>query len=170
MSRATRRRWLVAAALLPLSAAWAQGTRVPTVTRLVKVFLDLETQLQQAARGSDAAALAALLADDFELRVARRPGTPVARAEFLAALARKPPPEAAIEQIAAHDHGAVVNVSFLLRPVGAGRKGPPPIFVVDTWAREGEVWRLRVRYAAAVGVDDRALPGEGDAAPIDKRY
>ena len=165
-----RRRWLMAAALLPLPAAWAQTTRVPTVTRLVKLFLDLETQLQQAAHTGDAAALAALLADDFELRVARRPGTPVARAEFLAAMARKPPPEAAIEQIAAHDHAAVVNVSFLLRPVGASRKGLPTLFVVDTWSREGEVWRLRVRYAAAVGVDDRGLPGEGDAAPIDKRY
>jgi hypothetical protein len=162
----TGRRLLLAAAVaLPAATAWSQSARVPTVTRLVKVFLDLEAQLAQAAHGNDVAALRALLADDFEMRVAQRPGVPTPRAEWLAALARQPAPAAEIEQIAAHDHGAVVDVSFLLRPAEGA-----PLFIVDTWAKVGDGWRLQVRYAAPVARAVQRVPGEGDEAVIPKKY
>ena len=161
-----RRRWLLGAtavALLP--AAWSQTGRVPIVTRLVKSLLEQENRLAQAAGNGDAAALQALLADDFEMRSARRPGVPTPRAEWLAALARQPTPPGEIEQAAAHDHGAVADLSFLWRPP----KGAP-LFIVDTWAKEGDGWRLKVRYAAPVARDAQPVPGESDAAVIPKKY
>ena len=165
MPIARRHLLAVAAVVLPVQAAWPQTARVPTVTRLVKIFLDLEAQLARAAHGGDAAALRSLLADDFEMRVAQRPGVPTPRAEWLAALARRPAPAAEIEQIAAHDHGAVVDVSFLLRPADGA-----PLFIVDTWARAGDGWRLQVRYAAPVAREARLVPGESDEAVIPKKY
>jgi hypothetical protein len=70
-----------------------------------------------------------------------------------------------IEQIAAHDHGAVVDVSFLLRPAEGA-----PLFIVDTWAKVGDGWRLQVRYAAPVARAVQRVPGEGDEAVIPKKY
>lgn len=165
-----RRRLLAAAAwcCLPRTGR-AQGTRVPIVTRLVKTLLEFESRLAGAASAGDAAALQALLADDFEMRTARRPGVPTPRAEWLAMLAREPAPPAEIEQIAAHDHGSVVDLSFLLRPAGAASKAAPQ-FIVDTWARDGDSWRLKVRYAAPVARDAQRVPGEGDAAVTPKKY
>ncbi len=162
----TRRRLLAALAVaLPLPAAWAQTGRVPIVTRLVKSLLELETRLAQAASAGDAATLQTLLADDFEMRVARRPGVPTPRAEWLATLARQPAPPAEIEQIAAHDHGAVVDASFVLRSAKA-----VPLFIVDTWTRDGDAWRLKVRYAAPVARNAPRVPGESDEAVIPKKY
>jgi hypothetical protein len=177
-SAPSRRRWLIGAlALAPTwpAASSAQGTTaVPTVTRLVKVFQELETQFAQAARAGDTAALEALLTDDFELRVARRPAEPVARAQWLAAIKQQPAPDARIEQMAAHDHGAVVDVSFVMRPVVAGppkRGTEAPLFIVDTWARDGDAWRLKVRYAGVVGTSTQRVPGEGTATgAVPKKY
>ncbi|MGE5117463.1 MAG: hypothetical protein ACM3N6_13340, partial [Betaproteobacteria bacterium] len=109
---------------------------------------------------------ARLTTDDFELRVARRPGVPVARAEWLGALAARRPGEASVEQMAVHDHGAVADVSFLLRPAEAGAA---PLFVVDSWRREGGGWKLQVRYAAPVAPDAGPVPGEDAAPTIDKK-
>jgi len=164
---AARRRTLLAAAALaclPIGAR-AQTGRVPIVTRLVKSLLELETRLAQAASAGDAATLQALLADDFEMRVARRPGVPTPRAEWLAVLARQPAPLAEIEQIAAHDHGATADVSFVLRSAKA-----MPLFIVDTWTKEGDSWRLKVRYAAPVARNAPRVPGESDEAVIPKKY
>lgn len=117
--------------------ASAQLARVPTVTRLVKLFRDLELQLLS---GADPAPL---LADDFELRPARQPGVPVPRAEWLAQPASLRGSGGTLEQMAAHDNGPSVTVSFLWRP----EQGTPQ-FIVDTWVRDGEGWKLKVRYQA----------------------
>src|SRR5215471_6873641 len=52
------------------------GGRVPTVTRLVALYLDREAALGDAIRGGDASALANLLTDDFELRTGARAAAP----------------------------------------------------------------------------------------------
>jgi hypothetical protein len=148
---------------LPLAAA-AQPARAPTMTRLVKVFLDLETQLAQAEQAGDIVALERLTTEDFELRVARRPGTPVARAEWLAALARQRAGEASLEQMAVHDHGSIADVSFLVRPAAGA-----PRLVVDSWTRVGDGWRLAVRYAAPVMSDAAPVPGEATDVEVEKK-
>jgi hypothetical protein len=159
--------------LLPATPALAQATgRVPTVTRLVRIFLDHEQDLLRAQQAGAKTEFDRLLADDFELRTASKPGTPVARAEWLAAIAARPTPSWAIEQMAAHDHGTVVVVSFLMRPAVA-KAGVAPIFVVDTWVQAGDDWQLKTRYAGVVGAA-AVVPGEPDASAVSpaivKRY
>jgi hypothetical protein len=84
--------------------------------------------------------------------------------DWLAAIARGPVWDWAIEQMAVHDHGELAAVSFLMSPP-PGAAGALPVFIVDTWARDGDAWRLKTRYAAPVG-GDAAVPGEptGSAA------
>jgi hypothetical protein len=159
---------LLASAFVP-APLFAQTARVPTVTRLVKLFLDLESELLLAQRNGDRAALERRLADDFELRVGAKPGEPVPRADWLDnALAHKPP-WLEIEQMAVHEQGTSALVSFLLRPRGAHEV---PTLVVDSWVRSGDDWRLAVRYAAPVPPNGPRVIGEGaPSAPlIRKRY
>src|SRR5438132_2990538 len=70
----------------------ATGGRVPTVTRLVKLFTEQEAALATAIRAGDASAVERLLTDDFEMRTGATPANPVPRAEWLTAMmgARNP--------------------------------------------------------------------------------
>jgi hypothetical protein len=163
---------LLLAAWLPAADDWAQGmSRVPTMTRLVRVFLDHEEALLRAQRAGSATEFDRLLADDFELVVARRPGDAVSREDWLAAIARGPVRDWAFEQMAVHDHGDLAVVSFLMRPP-ADAAGALPVFVVDAWGRAGDGWQLKTRYAAPVP-GTGTVPGEptgaAAAAPIDKK-
>jgi hypothetical protein len=90
---------------------------------------------------------------------------PTPRAEWLAALARQPAAPAEIEQVAAHDHGTVADVSFVMRSAKE-----LPLFIVDTWIKDGDSWRLKVRYAAPVARNAPRVPGESDDAMIPKKY
>ena len=162
-------------ALLAAIAVWlprvplAQTSRVPTVTRLVKLFLDLEAELLLAQRDGDRQALENRLTDDFELRVAARPGQPIPRADWVRNSLQRKPAAMEIEQMAVHDEGPVAVASFLLRPHS---RREPPLFIVDTWVRDGDDWRLKVRYAAPVPPRSPRVMGEGEAAEpvIPKRY
>lgn len=139
-----RRASLIALALLPLAAAARVRTRAVTMTRFVRVFSELESRLADAMAAGDGAALDALITADFEQREAREPIAPVPRAEWLAgARTRWPAGDLWIEQMAVHDRGDTALVSFLARPEGAA-----PSFVVDAWVRDGDAWRLKVRYLA----------------------
>jgi hypothetical protein len=163
---------LLLAAWLPAADGWAQGmSRVPTMTRHVRVFLDQEEALLRAQQAGVTAEFDRLLADEFELRVARRPSAPVPRVDWLAAIARGPVLDWAIEQMAVHDHGDLAVVSFLMRPP-ADAAGALPVFVVDAWARAGDGWQLKTRYAAPVA-GTGTVPGEPSgaaAAPsVDKK-
>ena len=164
----SRRACLLAsvAACLGARQAVAQPGRVPIVTRLVRLFLDKEQALLDAQRQGDAAALAALLSPDFEMRSARQPTTPVARAEWLAALpaTRWPAGPVLIEQMSAHEHPGLVIVSFRLRPErDADLKTLPALFIVDTWVGSGEHWLLATRYASSAQAV--AVPGDPLAGP-----
>src|SRR5512143_56425 len=64
---------LLAAAPAVAAAAPPRGGRVGTITRLVKLFLEKEAALQAVVRDGDAAAVGAMLADDFEMRTGARP-------------------------------------------------------------------------------------------------
>ena len=63
---------------------------IPTVTRLVKLFMDLEGTLATGLRDGNAAAVDTMLADDFEMRVASMPGNPTPRAEWIKLSLGKP--------------------------------------------------------------------------------
>lgn len=116
------------------------GRGVPTVTRLVKLFIDLEQTLDQQLANGDKADIGHLLADDFEQRNGGAPGNPVPRADWLRQMPRFRLGE--ISQMAAHDHGNIAVVSFL-----ATRSGKSA-FVVDVWKNQQGQWQLATRYVS----------------------
>ena len=156
------------AAIAPTSLAADErptGGRIPTVTRLVKLFLEREAALGDAIRRADAPALGAMLTEDFEMRAGARAATPIPRADWMREVLAKRDGGGEIDRMAVHDLGTVALVSFTL----GGPTGP--IFVVDVWRAQGEAWKLAVRYASPTGTAQFAIPGA--AAPeseIPKKY
>ena len=135
----------VAALAVAPAAVYAQATGrgVPTVTRLVKIFTELETTLAANAHASDASALDSMLEPAFEMRVGDAPGTPVPRDEWLRRVRAAPNTTPRFAQMAVHDFGDLAIVSF-------GDTTTPTRFVVDAWKREGDAWKLAVRYQSDV--------------------
>jgi hypothetical protein len=142
------------------------GGRVPTVTRLVKLFLEKEASLASAIRSADANALGALLTDDFELRTGARAASPIPRADWMRELLRTRDPGGDINGMAVHDFGTVAIASF----TQGGAKGP--LFVVDVWrGQAGGDWKLAIRYASPAGSPAFTIPGVGASGPeIPKKY
>jgi ketosteroid isomerase-like protein len=142
-------------------------SHIPTVTRLVKVFSQLEAQLVTNAHGKDASALDAMLDPSFEMRVGDAPGTPVPRAEWMRMARVAPNVQPQIGEMAVHDFGDVALVSFR-QAVAADRGGKPTSahFIVDCWKREGDGWKLAVRYRSEV----RVAAGTRAKPAVDKRY
>jgi ketosteroid isomerase-like protein len=159
---------LLAVLVFPAVPAIAQPgpSHVPTVTRLVKVFADLEAQLVTNAHGKDASALDAMLDPSFEMRVGDSPGTPVPRADWMRMARVAPNVQPQIREIAVHDFGDVALVSF--RQVTATGVGKPTSshFIVDCWKRDGDGWKLAVRYRSEV----RVAAGKAAKPVVDKRY
>ena len=144
----------------------ATGGRVPTVTRLVKLFNEREAALASAIRAGDASAVERLLTDDFEMRTGATPANPVPRAEWLTEMMRVRDPGDEATGMAVHEVNGAAIVSFV-----QGGGGPTAIFVVDVWRAAGNDWKLAIRYAAPAGNPTFAIPG-GAAAPavIPKKY
>lgn len=131
-----------ALALAFVAAPAAAQTRIPTVTRLVKQFVGLEDELAAALRSGDAAVIDRLVAEDFEQRDAARPGEPLPRVDWLQRDAKAGAAFSEIEQMAVHEHGELMIVSFLRSD--AGRQHSQ--FVVDVWKRQPDGTRLLIRY------------------------
>lgn len=143
-----------------------QPGNVPTVTRLVKVFSELERGLVEKIHAKDASALDALLDPAFEMRIGSAPGAPVPRAAWIRD-ARKSAAAPRIEQMAVHDFGEVAVVSFREVFAASGSKGRGhDRFVVDCWRRDGDAWKLVVRYLS----DASASGVAGVGGTLDKRY
>lgn len=165
--------WLgLAAALLVsgVSTLWSQVPapgRVPTVSRLVLQFTELEIELAGRLRAHDAEGAGGLLTDDFELRASPQPGRPVPRADWLRQSLASSLPEGAPTQMAVHDLGDAAVVSFLQPDAGANAS----LFVVDVWRRDGAAWKLAVRFLARSSAGGAALPGVPPPEPaIPKKY
>ena len=159
------RRALALAALfvLPFVALQAEaadsqpgGAPVPTVTRLVKLFMEREVALGAAIRNGDAQALGDLLTDDFEMRSGARAAAPVSRADWMREVLRTRDGGTDIGRMAVHDYRTVQAVSFTM----TGKAGA--IFVVDIWRQEGESPKLAVRYASPTGTPQFAIPGASE--------
>ena len=151
----------------PASAADERptGGRVPTVTRLVKLFLEREAALSDAIHKGDAQSLAGQLADDFEMRTSARAATPVPRSEWMRDVLRTRDGGDDIGRMAVHDYGTLAVVSFTMTAKAGA------IFVVDLWRGQGDSWKLAVRYASPVGAAQFVVPGAGSPEPeIPKKY
>lgn len=149
--------------LVGLLVAAASAVSAPTMTRNVLTFSELEKQWIEAVQKHDTAALDKLVGDKFELRNSATPGVPTPRAESLKESLELAPFKSAIGQMAVHEYGDLMIVSFLWKidaPKEAGLA--QKVFVVDTWKRNGDSWQVLVRYAAPV---DAAASVPGAVAP-----
>jgi ketosteroid isomerase-like protein len=134
-----------------------RGGSIPT--RDVATFTKLENEWHDAIRRHDAQALARIVSEDFEIRSAAAPGVPTARDDALHAWAQMPALQSSIGQMAVHDYGELMVVSFVWKLAEGDGRPPQTFFVVDTWKRAGAEWKAAVRYAAPI-VDGGALvPG-----------
>ena len=158
---------LALVATIPLHSipanAQPSGTaaRIPTVTRLVKQFFEIETTLNEKLAANDAAALDTLVDADFEARSAENPGTPIPRADWLrvaSGRANKP----RIDQMAVHDFGSIAIVSFTQNLRAKAATQDSSRMIVDCWKRSGERWLLVVRYESTYAA---ARPPPGDRRP-----
>lgn len=143
----------------------APAYRIPSLTRLVQLFANLEATLSDAQAKGDAAILANLLGERFEMRIASRPGEPVPRAEWLKnsksqGLIGQP------EQLAVHDYGELAVASFLLKR----EPGHSAVFIVDVWRRTAETWKLDTRYVANASADVLPAMLVPTTPPLQKRY
>jgi hypothetical protein len=163
---------IAAFSLLPLFASRASaaderptGGQVPTVTRLVKLFLEREGAVSDAIHKGDAQSLAGQVTDDFEMRTGARAATPVPRSEWMRDVLRTRDGGDGIGRMAVHDYGTLAVVSFTMTAKAGA------IFVVDLWRGQGDSWKLAVRYASPVGAPQFALPGASTSEPeVPKKY
>jgi hypothetical protein len=143
-----------------------QAGRIPTVTRLVKIFSELEAALQTQARSADPAALDQSLDASFEMRDGTSPGTPIPRDEWIRQARAASAGNRVIDQMAVHDLGTYAIVSF--REVDPGAKSAGQRFIVDCWKRDGDSWKLAIRYAGEVGASSGSKPQP--TKRFEKRY
>lgn len=120
--------------LLLATLSIACTAQVQYRTRTVVLFGELEKRLSS---GVDRATL---LAEDFEERRCAQPGTPIPRDEWLAA----PPEKISFRQEAVHDYGSIDVYSAL------GSDSNSQYGVVDIWQKDGDKWKLAVRYICPV--------------------
>ena len=159
--------FVVVASASPVTAADERptGGRIPTVTRLVKLFSERETALADAVRAGDEKRTQDFLTDDFEMRTGAASASPIPRAEWISDMIRTRNPGEAANGMAVHDVNGAAIVSFT-----QGR-GPNAVFVVDIWRPADNDWRLAIRYAAPAGTTAFSIPGAGAAPPeIPKKY
>jgi hypothetical protein len=145
----------LAGAVAP-AAAQPSGRGVPTLTRYMQLFGQLERELADAQARHDAATLDRLVSNFFELR--GNDGQLLPREDWLR---RKAAGDAAIEQLAVHETGDQAVASFLRREATGAAT-----FVVDVWSPQaGGGWQLRLRFespAARSRPAPRRLPdGKG---------
>jgi ketosteroid isomerase-like protein len=152
----------VTVSMMSLSAVASSGDgvgRIPTVTRLVRVFFEVEGRLGEAVEKRDMPAVSKLLSDDFEMRVGAMPGTPIPRAAWIQQSFAEPKSSPDMEQMAVHDFGKIAIVSFLWKLKVAESKMVRDVFIVDTWRQEAGAWKLAVRYAGPAAQGDYPIPG-----------
>ncbi len=141
---------------MPLCAQDAAPKRVVTRTRTVATFANLEQQLLDARLKHDKATLTELTTEDFEVRRSSASSSPVPREEWLES--ETPGFESGefrLSDMAVHLYKESTAVVSFIHRAGTGR-----FFVVDVWSKEGEAWKLSVRYTAPVGAATFATDGK----------
>lgn len=155
-------------AALPTSAQTpSAATRIPTVTRLVKEFSDLEAQLNAKLAARNITAVEGMLEPDFEVRIGSTPGTPIPRDAWIRQSIGTTG-AMSIDQMAVHDFGGVAVVSFRQGSSATQAARGAKIFVVDCWKPAEGGWRLATRY-----LSNAAAPASSAPRPsrtLEKRY
>jgi hypothetical protein len=132
--------------------------RIPTVTRLVLLFTQLENNLSRAIAANDKENASKLLMNNFEMRSGTEPGDPIPKAEWLQEALKQQNSEGRIEQMSVHGYDNISVVSYLLKQTNAKPNSPPDVFIVDVWTLSQGTWKLSVRYAD-VPDSKRKVPG-----------
>jgi hypothetical protein len=143
-----------------VGCAWSQQTQAPqgapqrvqTKTRLVAIFSDLNNELFQAIQKHDVAAFDRLVGEDFELRTANTPDTPMSRDDWQRIEFQHALQSFRISRMAVRGlRDDVAIVSFVLEEnrgpqSGASKKS----FLVQAWSLQGETWMCQEQYVLPI--------------------
>ena len=147
--------------------------RIPTVTRLVKVFSQLEVEIITGFKKKNQTALARLIDQNFEMQVALKAADSVPLSAWLkTSIAEAPSYTYDIGDMAVRDLGQTAIASFEWKPYESTKQNPAPeIFIVDVWKKVGEDWKLAIRFSSAAQKSDVKFPGFSITDEvIEKRY
>jgi Domain of unknown function (DUF4440) len=162
---------LIAAAQDAAPSGGRPSFRITTRTRTVTIFSDLETSLMKAVQNKDTDTLKRLAADDFEVRRSSAPAQPIPIDDWLAReLPNYDLSEFQISDMAVHMFGentASVSMRYQQKAKVNGKDRSGSFFIVDLWTKQGNDWRLRVRYAAPAELGPAASP-KADKQPTGK--
>ena len=150
----------------------ADALRVPTVTRLVQHFSALESEVHAAVRAHDNLTLQRALDEQFEMQVTAAGADVVARDAWIARALLEPEAYGGdIGDFAVRDYGDLVLVTFDWQVRLPGKKpSGETLFVVDSWRRYGNTWRLALRIVGPAKGPGARIPGWKETRSVDKRY
>ena len=152
---------------LPAYASDTAKRTPPLATRASQLINSLEINLVEAVQQHNLEAVKKILAEDFELRSATSGADPIPRDEAIKRAFASPAFPSRIDQLATHEYGDVVIVSFWWK-LGVPKNGmlAQQVFVVDTWKQNDGNWQMVARYAAPVASTPpgSAVPGAYVAA------
>lgn len=135
--------------------------RVPTVTRLVKDFSELEFEIIAALKQKNQAKLTQLVDKNFEMQVALESADSVPLSEWLkTSMAEAHLYTYDITGMAVRDLGEAAIVSFDWIPATSAQQGSSPKFtIIDVWKKEGVDWKLAIRFASVLEKSEVRFPG-----------
>jgi hypothetical protein len=130
--------WIIAAAIPSAGAvdALPGGRGINVMTLHMQRVTTLENALHKAVNDRDSAALDKLLSPFFEIR--RTAGVSVQRGAWLREGVKS---DGQLHGLSAYEVQGAVIANFTLVTPGRHNR-----FIVDTWIREQDEWRLRVRF------------------------
>jgi len=133
------------------SQATEEPIKVPTMTRLVKIYGELESNLTMAILGLDGSKIDELLTEDFEQRTPLTADDPTPRAEWLAACSKdaKVLNAVILSKMAVRDLGSSVVASFVM--VDRNHQKQPLFFVMDVWIEQQGHQQLKNRFLSPIG-------------------
>ena len=121
--------------------------RIPTVTRWITLFYELETSLANALHTDDQAKLNELINSNFELRLVSNPDQAIPLDVWLKTQIKKSSLYSnQIEKMAVHNIHDTAIVSYE-STIQSSKNLKKKIFIVDVWSQENNQWKLMTRYS-----------------------
>jgi len=147
---------------------------VPIVTRLVKLFTQLEYDLITSLKKNDKSMLSRLVDDRFEMQVASQSKEPVPMSAWLEkSLAESSLYQYDISNMSVYDYGGNAIVSFNWQPFAPKKDNSvsPGVFIVDVWKKDQADWKLAIRFSDLIQNSTEIVPGYSPPKEIiEKRY